>query len=221
MKRTTRLERLTSTLFVGATALFTATHAHAEGPAFGARAHTVLVLDNLAGVMHESLGSTSSSDDNGLTTVGSGPGVFSYGVVTRFGVHQFVNDTLSLGGAIHYSDRSVALLGFGSATIVAIAPRVGFVVPVSDSGAFWFRAGVTYTHMSFGGDRGSLSDLMVGGEIYYVYTPVEHFGITIGPMLEYGVSGKYTRKSSSGGSETSIDTKHSLYGLAFGFLFDL
>jgi hypothetical protein len=195
--------------------------AAAEGSSFGGRAHTVLVLDNLAGAMNSTYGTKDDPTERGISSFGTAAGIYAYSVVTRFGVHQFVTDSISLGGGFHYSDRGASLdsLGIGS-TIFALSPRVGVSVPISDTSAFWFRAGVTYLHSSYKNSAGSSYDLMLGGEIYYVYTPVEHFGITLGPVIEWGVAGSLTRKSTTTGAESSVDTRRRMFGVAFGFLFD-
>ena len=207
---------------VSASTLAAVSFAAADGPSFGARAHTVLVLDNLAGVMNETYGTTDNPTEEGITTFGSGTGLYAFNVVTRFGVHQFIGDTVSLGAGIHYSDRaagSLERLG-RSATIIAFAPRVGFAIPLSGTSAFWFRIGGTYLHASYSGDAGNSHDVMLGSELYYVYTPVEHFGITLGPVIEVGIDGAFTSTSRSGPDRTQ-STRRRMFGLAFGFLFDL
>lgn len=201
MKRTISIAAVALALGVTATA-------NADEPKpFGARGPLVIAVDNLFGVTRATSGSS------GLTQIGAPlPSGDRIGA-TRLGFHGFIAGTVSLGVGLHW--WTVSSAGARSLTAVGAYPRVGFALPIDPRNAFWFRAGVGYLQVSRGDDRAS--SWFVGGEISYVYTPVRHFGVMVGPMIDIGVG---PRALSSNG--TTIETRTaSVYGVTLGILFDL
>ena len=204
---------------------------------FGARAANVLTIDEFAGVYRESISTPSQKggDDSGVLYVGSHAGLYAINETTRFGYHRFLTPEISLGLGVHYGDRDLTFLGTavgnGNETTLGVSPRIGFVFAANETGAFWFRFGFDYYHYSFSDDL-SAWDFGPGVELFYVYTPFEHFGITFGPTLELGLAGNVDVPdvdcAEIGGSPptctnstSSTPIRRRTFGVAIGFLFDL
>jgi hypothetical protein len=191
--------------------------ASAQEAPFGERGHTIVVLDHLGGFVHVKQTSpdtdTTSSGANYFGTIGLPP-------VTRIGVHQVVAPGVTIGTGVHYYDLSESLegLGSGSQTIWGFSPRVGFIIPVDSTVAVWMRVGASYYHISNPGQRTSpdttLWFLTLGGEVQLVVTPVSHFGVTLGPLLEAGVAGNQSR------GDQSQAQRLWFYGGTVGLVFD-
>jgi hypothetical protein len=179
---------------------------------FSQRGHTVIVLDNLGGFVH-----TESSNPN-VANSGNGSnvwGIFPFSPIARFGVHEFIGDTgLSLGGALVYSDSNTSVQEQAGTTF-GIAPRVGYAIPFNAAFALWLRAGITYITESISGG-GNQWQFSPAGEVFLVITPVSHFGITLGPWIEYGVAGKQCTGNNCQGQ----DFRQDFYGGTFGILAD-
>lgn len=185
--------------------------AHADEPApFGARAPNVLSVDNLLGATYSVAGD--SNDDYEIAAVGSHPLMLELFVSpqTRLGYHRFLNDTVSLGTGLTWYAAGGSI-GF---TLLGVSPRIGVTFPLSSGLSLWVRAGGGYAHWSYQGDA-SENDWSLGAEAYLVGTPVSHFGWTFGPMVDVTVSGKYKTER----SESKVH--RNVYGLTFGFFFDL
>ncbi|MBI2390365.1 MAG: hypothetical protein HYV09_12315 [Deltaproteobacteria bacterium] len=210
---------LLASLTVTVTVAASTAAAHADELPFGARASTVLVVDHLVGATRTT---TTVVDDTKtddvryhLTEAGSPFGLVSVpiaGPSLRVGVHQFVTESVSIGAGLQYFSASGSGMKY---TIFGFHPRVGFAIPLSPTSAFWLRAGGGYTYWDYAKDS-SENDWSVGGEAFYVYTPVSHFGLTFGPMIDHTLSAKYKTDS---GRETKL--QRTVFGATMGLLFDL
>lgn len=198
-------------LALAASLLAPSAHAQEDAP-FSQRGHTVIVLDNLAGFVHtESSNPNVSNSSNGSNVWG----IFPFSPIARFGVHEFIGDThLSLGGALVYSDSNQSFQEVAGTTF-GIAPRIGYAIPFDAAFALWLRAGFTYLTESISGG-GNQWQFSPAGEVYLVITPVSHFGITVGPWIEYGVAGKQCTGNNCQGQ----DFRQDFYGGTFGILAD-
>lgn len=148
---------------------------------------------------------------NGFTLGGS----LSYMVVS--GKHE-----LSTGGANKSS------LDDGSASVFVFAPRIGVMIPASPFVGVWLRGGVSRISISrdvhpFDGQSGeqlastvtstlTLVDITLDPQL--VLSPVPHVGITLGALLDIGVSGT----AEISGSTTTQDVKASSYGVSGGLV---
>jgi hypothetical protein len=202
-----------------------------EAAPFPDRAHVAVVLDNLAGFVNTNTSYPNSNtprQDNGSNVFGWFPAT----PVARFGVHGFFGG-LTLGGGILYSHQDFEL-GLGSlgndrsgTTLLGVAPRVGYAVAIGPTTALWLRGGFTYVSSSDSNDNGGSWQFSPGGEVYLVYAPVPHFGLTLGPFAEIGVAGKNTFCSGNtaggiGGASacTDQDVRQRYLGFTFGVLAD-
>lgn len=148
--------------------------------------------------------------------------------IPRLGVDFMVTDLVSVGGSVGYFSASGAIkqpdTGISADTTTysgfAFAPRVGFALHISNSFLFWPRVGVAYFHVKAeprggGSASGSVWDLVA--EPMFVYSPVPHFGIAFGPLLELGVAGSYETKNGNGLTQ-SFDTTVTNYGAIAGIV---
>lgn len=198
---------------------------------FGTRAENVLVIDEFAGFYRETVYSPDDpkSDEIGWWRFGSHTGFFGINQTTRFGYHRFVAPNISVGAGLHFIDHDQSSI-VTRQSVLGLSPRVGFVFASSEGGALWLRFGFQYHHYSLQGDV-TAWELGPGVELFYVITPFEHFGITLGPTMELGLAGNYTTKSTVCGAGpgapgcTTVDHDVALrrrtFGFAVGFLFDL
>jgi hypothetical protein len=196
-----------------------------QAKAFSEEYPAVVTLENVAGVVAESVevGDSNRSDDS--TTIGlfnNSPGALA--PVTRLGFHYFVLPPLSVGVIGHFSE--IGDVG----RLIVIAGRIGVAFPIATGTAFWPRVGAGYfnftTHEA-AGDSGGGPDIeggWIGGELFLVLQPVEHFGFIVGPMVEVSVAGKRGGVTVCSGlgqcSSPSRDFAERHYGFTFGVLTD-
>ncbi len=132
--------------------------------------------------------------------------------VPRVGFDYTIIDRLTLGGSIAFATQlgssNTQEQGGGSvsqdaakSTYFALAPRIGYILPLSDLFAFWPRAGLSFNllHTStpeFGNGRGAnvtnstnTSLWALSLEPLFVLTPVQHFGFFAGPVLDIPLTG--------------------------------
>lgn len=107
----------------------------------------------------------------------------------RLGVDYFVIDHLSIGGSIAYASYGD---DFDYSEFL-FSPRVGYVIMFSELFGFWPRGGLTYH--SRDDDEGAFGDneengLAFTAEAMFLWTPVEHFGITFGPTFDIDMFGE-------------------------------
>jgi hypothetical protein len=221
-----RTRFILGSLFVLASSLAARSSRAQDALPFSERAQNVIVLDNLGGFVH-----TSSKAQDQRASGANVAGQFATTPLARIGYHRFLTGGLSLGAGLIYSYEKVDLSSIGGAgnTTFGIAPRVGYAIPASASTAFWLRAGFTYVHGSADNSDSTTWQLMPAAEAFLVLTPVSHFGVTLGPFIEYGVVGKQSSCGNNfvvgpGGGTTSTCTDRDLnvlyVGLSIGLLAD-
>jgi len=128
-----------------------------------------------------------------------------------------------------------------------LSPRLGVVVTLGPRAALWLRGGITYFQTSLestavsrptmSGDptvttkvSAEMSGVAVTLDAQLVFVPIDHVGITIGPVFDIGVDGSTktttTTTTAFGGSSspstltvvTDGDLKQSNYGAAAGIV---
>jgi hypothetical protein len=135
-----------------------------------------------------------------------GAGVFGMNphTIPRVAIDYAVIDRLTLGGA--------AALGFTmggdspSTTAFGLAPRVGYILPVSSVIGFWFRGGFSFYSLRTRVDQGpavnydihstSLFSLDLDPQLAIV--PYEHFFFTVGPLVNIPLTGSRTTEQVRG-----------------------
>ncbi len=169
---------------------------------FGKRGTFLIAVDNVLGFEVEKFG----RDEEGSSNMGSFPGVFG----PRLGLHGAFSSGVTLGSNLGLSLlRASQGSGDGSGFLAfQVSPRVGYAGSVSSSLGFWLRAGPSFrVVMPDGDDATVLAGL--GGELFLVATPVDHFGVMFGPTCDVGVAGDRER------------SRYTSYGLSIGLVADL
>jgi hypothetical protein len=110
-------------------------------------------------------------------------------------------------------------------TIIGFAPRVGYIVPLGRLFAFWPRAGFAYysvsTKTSGFNNAGNVTSTTISDSVFsldldpqFVWTPIRHFFINFGPLVNIPLTGSRSIESAVG--PTSGTTKNDLSVFHFG-----
>jgi hypothetical protein len=119
-----------------------------------------------------------------------------------------------------------------TSSIVGFAPRVGYILPLGHVFSFWPRAGFavysvsTKTPQVNGPNVTSRTDsdtvFSVDLDPQFVWTPVQHFFINFGPLLNIPLSGSRSTEDAGGGStKTDLSVFHLGLSAGLGGWFDL
>lgn len=119
--------------------------------------------------------------------------------VPRIAIDVVITERLTLGASPIFS-FTAAPAGYDRFAL-GLAPRVGWLFPLSKSIAFWPHAGPAYAYVN-DGTKGS--QLMVSGELPFVWTVADGAAITL------GVSGgaPITAEDRAGKGSTNLDTSY-------------
>lgn len=136
-----------------------------------------------------SLSNTSISGADGSTTT----------LELRPAVDYFIADYISIGGFLGLDYNSTP---GGSSTTFSIGPRVGYNIPLSDRLSLWPKVGLSFASTNQDQDDVELPD---GGTVEaddesntslqlnlfapFMFHPVEHFFIGIGPAFDLDLTG--------------------------------
>jgi hypothetical protein len=80
----------------------------------------------------------------------------------------------------------------GTTTDLGVGPRIGYLVPLTEAFSIFLRGGLSLRHVSFGPQMGAGTDynlLSIFGYVPFLFHPVPHFFIGIGPSLFANVAG--------------------------------
>ena len=173
-----------------------------------------------------------SGTDVSFLSSGNSPNVFG---IPRVAFDGMLSNGLTLGGSLSYlvtsgkteSKNNGNTLGSADTptdSIFVIAPRIGVVIPASETVGLWLRGGISRIAMS------SKTTGSVGTSIVDVKTtvtlvdftldpqllicPVPHVGVTLGALLDIGLSGS----RETDGSDSNSDIKASSYGVTAGLV---
>ena len=113
-------------------------------------------------------------------------------------------------------------------TYWGVAPRIGYIIPISKLVSLWPRAGVEYHHVSSSSGGSSVSpsvtQFALGAEALVVISTWSHFGFTVGPTVDVPITGESTSTASTGtgtsgaAASTSVDSAMFQIGASAGFL---
>jgi hypothetical protein len=214
--------------------LFTGSIARADATGLAAPGAFILSVDRLVPVfaysaISEGSGTNSNSQKiSSISLFGSPLGFLqSYYNAPRVGFDFRGPGGLTFGGDVYVFlmlASSASSAGGPSRdqdklTVFGIAPRAGYVVPLSPSVYFWPRAGVSFTLLADSPPSGSITgsstiqQFGVDLEGMFVASPVEHVGITFGPVIDIPMSGS---ASIGSGTNRSQDSSHFHFGLTAG-----
>jgi hypothetical protein len=162
----------------------------------------------------------------------------SAGYLSRGGTSKATSSATSSGASVSISNSD----DLPDVSAIVISPRLGVVLPLGPGAALWLRGGITYYQTS-GESTTTAPPTSSGGsttkrkitaeasgtaatfDAQLVFVPVEHVGITLGPVFDIGLGGstKTITETSSPGSSTQTvvtegDLTQSNYGGAAGIV---
>jgi hypothetical protein len=226
-------------------------------PAYGAPAPTsaanigdkgqfVLSVDRLFGLY---IWSSKIEGDNNVSQKDSGTAInLLFGdnseivgpyATPRLGFDYTVAQSMTIGGAIGVISRSgteeITQAGTTtsqdrpSVTGFAFAPRFGYILPINQLIALWFRGGITYftsklEQKSTNGTQTTTFTQTTNGfaldlEPQLIITPVSHFGLSVGLLGDIPLSGSVkVEQSGAVTSSQDLNNKITNFGITFGLL---
>jgi hypothetical protein len=156
----------------------------AGGPALGARGQVAISSDFDFSFLH--------SKNNGND------------IILRPALDYFIAPQFSLGGEVLFRYRGDG--DPGSITDLGLGFRVGYNIPLAPMFSLYPRAGLRFTHVSVNGG-GSADYLTFALVAPFLFHPVPHFFIGLGPMLEADLAG-----GSSGSRDVVVGLSTSIGG---------
>lgn len=110
-----------------------------------------------------------------------------------------------------------------TASAIGLAPRVGYVIPLSNVFAFWPRAGFAFYAVSSKTedvDNGATRTTSVTDTLFsidldpqFVIVPVEHFFFHAGPLVNIPLTGTRSTESTNGPQTVTVDNDISVFHL--------
>jgi len=191
-------------------------------------------VDRIFGLMHvavttEQGGGEATTSITEVSLLTGGGGLSPY-ALPRVAFDGFVTDGLSLGvtlGLVNQSIESEIEVGSTSMTSegpsgtgVLLGGRVGYGHMFTDVVGIWPKLGMSFFTTSTednDGDETGLNGLALSVDVSLVIAPVPHFGFTVTPLLDLGLTGSSTTTTAAG-TETEVDTKITDFGLQVGLL---
>jgi hypothetical protein len=181
-------------------------------------------------------GSSATGTVTTFGTFASAPGGAgdAFALVPRLAVDGVVGHGFTLGAAAWiFVDVSSSTSSMGTSqdnpkrTYGGVAPRLGYIVPLTPSLAFWPRAGVAYSTVSKSsnnsasatglGSGASLNQFSVDLEGNLVYSPFPHLGFDLELFGSIPASGNASVNNGNGTS-SSVPIAEAVVGLTGGIL---
>jgi hypothetical protein len=209
-----------------------------------ASADTVIVsVDNLMPVFdfnsitENANGAKTTSTTTSLGVVTSGLAgiarIGSFHDVPRLGFDYVLGPGITIGGSAWVFADVSASQSFSAggtsmsqdqpkATYWGIGPRVGFAYALGENWAIWPRLGIDYADLEIGSvtnnnvtsSGGSVNQLSLDLDGLLVWTPVHHFGITMGPTGSIPLTGKDNSNTTINGVTMSTSNDLSMWHFA-------
>lgn len=189
---------------------------------------------------------TSSSSNTSLAALWAGQfggadlNAGSVHTIPRVAADFVVIPRLTIGGAFAFtfglggSDKTetstggtttTASLDAPRGTALGIAPRVGYILPLTSSIAFWPRAGFGFYAVTIKSDRNvgnqnapnietssrTATTLSLDLDPQLAIVPTEHFFIHVGPLVNIPLSGSVSTKTTQGAVTTETSNNFSLF----------
>jgi hypothetical protein len=241
------------TLSVAGAVLLTAGVASAQAaPAFGEQGQAIVSVDRLMPLLsydsyniEDTVRGSTTQSQTSLSFVGHGLSLFDYGGGTnaplfydipRFAFDYTVWQHLTVGGSIwayfqlgnsttqHQPGQPDVSADNGKVTFWGLAPRVGWILHLSDLFAFWPRGGISFNDASvsfparMGGASTSatVTQWALNLEPMFALTPLPHAAITAGPVVDIPFAGSISQ--SANGVSISVGSTQFHFGLTAGLL---
>lgn len=233
----------------GLVALLTPKSAAAqEANGFGEKTQLILTVDRLMPafsytsqtVTNTQGGATLKTTDSGTSAAflfGREPNLGVVHTIPRVAFDFTVVRHLTLGGAVavafglggtheeDFGNNNTRRSDAARTSIIGVAPRVGYVIPLASTFAFWPRAGFAFYSVSTrtsGVAQGNIevtttnndSLLSLDLDPQFVWTPIQHFFFHFGPLVNVPLTGSRSIEIASGATTTT--TKNDLSVFHFG-----
>jgi hypothetical protein len=241
--------RFAAPALAGMAALLTTTAASAEDAnGFGEKSQLIVSVDRLMPAFSytsQTLTTTQGGATLKATESGTSAAIFfgrepSLGVVhtlPRVAFDFTIVRHLTLGGAVavafglggtreeDFGNNNTRRSDAAKTSIIGLAPRVGYVIPLANTFAFWPRAGFAFYSVSTKSNavgQGNIevtttnSDSLLSLDLdpQFVWTPIQHFFFHFGPIVNVPLSGSRSIEVANGA--TSNTTKNDLSVFHFG-----
>jgi len=253
MKRSWRRTGLRSSLLVsalvGLAGLLTAKSASAqEANGFGEKTQLIVSVDRLMPAFSYTSqtltntqgGATFKTTDSGTSAAllfGREPNLGVVHTIPRVAFDFTVVRHLTLGGAIavafglggthedEFGNNNTRRSDAAKTSIIGLAPRIGYILPLGNNFAFWPRAGFAFYSVStrFSAvTQGNVdvtttnndSLLSLDLDPQFVWTPIPHFFFNFGPIVNVPLTGSRSVEVATGATTTT--TKNDLSVVHFG-----
>jgi|SRR5882724_2643481 len=154
----------------------------------------------------------------------------------QIGLDYVLGSPITLGASLGYVHHSVSLDSTNNITgvttttdqpsgsAILLHPRVGYVFPLTPLFGIWARAGVTYYWFQTKGTNAngtattsnSADGLGLSLDPELIITPLPHVGITVGPMLDFPITGSNKNQSTNNMTGVTTTTEGSAKLTSFG-----
>ena len=173
-------------------------------------------------------GTSNSSNQLAFGVSGSSGSLTAF-TIPRFGLDYAFMDHWTLGGDVLLwttlsrgtnttAPNGVSMSGNSpKETLFGLAPRIGYVLPISDQLSFWPRAGFSFAETNIGGGDTTVSQWAIDLEPLLVFSPAQHFGLTVGPVVDIPLTGSFTETTQNGMSQ-SVTNANFYVGLTAGMI---
>lgn len=109
-----------------------------------------------------------------------------------------------------------------SNTTIAFGPRVGYILPVGDILAFWFRGGFSFYSLrrteedrdnnnAVERDTTKVTAFSLDLDPQFMIVPVEHFFFNVGPLINIPLTGSVSQERVRGATTTTVDNDVTLW----------
>jgi len=206
--------------------------AHAvAADSFGAQGSVAISVEDVTGYYARSL----KYWDQNNRTVELSRSNFSLALATggvRLGMHYFLYRNLSVGGSLGFETGSGSntyqdnpgtwTTDVPSENRFVLAPRIGYALMFTNDVGLWFRGGIGYERAKRrGGEAGNGytrdSLAMASADILFVWSPITHLGLFVGPTGESSFVGRHFEHNPQNG-DWSNDARLWRLGLTSGLL---
>ena len=181
--------------------------------------------------------STSSTQIGLFSGVNNGNGASNFFAVPRLGFDYTITPNITVGGSIfvfaNLGSSTTETNGSnsmsnpaGKLTYWGLAPRAGYIFPITDSFSFWGRLGFSFidgsvsTTTTMGNTTttttNGLSQWAIDVEPMFVFSPVNHFGFVFGPTVDIPLTG--SASNNNGNATVSFTSAQVYVGVQAGLL---
>lgn len=234
-----------------AAALAIPTTAHAaDANGFGSQTQLILSADRLVPVFSYSSVKVTDTEGNRTTkdtTSGSSTsilwgqdvGVNNVHTVPRVGLDVSIGSThLTVGGDLAFAfslggshevettqnnTTTTVKTDSPSTTVIGLAPRVGYILPLGDVFALWLRGGFGFYSVkqtfeeagNNGNNRTTNRDSVFSLDLdpQFAIIPIEHFFFTVGPLVNIPLTGSRSTELVRGAVTTTVDNDLTVWHL--------